>query len=132
MASPCKLLLHDIFLNQYTDAIAAIPKIEKPLIKQLEKIKADPVGAGEPMRDIPLTILQGKIFRVWVGGRTGYRLIYIYDPDSDIALPVFVSTQPKARFDYEDVPWREIAEEIYQDLVQGNDEKFTEITTFAK
>lgn len=132
MASPCKLLVHDIFLEQYLDAIASIRGIATPLLKQLEKIKADPVRAGKTMRDIPLTILQGKIFRLWVSGPTGFRLIYVYDPGCDVALPIFVSTEAKEDFDYEDVPWREMAEEIYQDLVEGNDEKFREITAFLK
>jgi len=132
LPSPCELLLHDIFLELYLEAITSIPEIQQPLNKQLEKIKADPVRSGAMMRDIPLAILQGKIFRVWVGGRKGFRLIYFYDSACDVALPIFVSTEPREYFDYERMPWREMADEIYQDFVEGNDKKFKEVTSFLK
>lgn len=132
MPSPCRLLLHDIFLEQYLGAIESIPQIQESLLKQLEKIKADPVRAGKTMRDIPPATLQGKIFRVWVRGPVGFRLVYFYDSGCDVALPIFVSTETKQHFDYEDVPWREMAEEIYQDLMDGNEEKFQEVQVFLK
>lgn len=58
--------------------------------------------------------------------------MYLYDAGRDIALPIFVSTEAKEDFDYEDVPWREMAEEIYQDLVDGNIQKFQEVRVFPK
>jgi hypothetical protein len=41
-------------------------------------------------------------------------------------MGIFVSSEVKAKFDYEKVPWEEYAAEIYEDLVKGNMEKFTE------
>ena len=41
-------------------------------------------------------------------------------------MGIFVSLEVKAKFDYENVPWEEYAAEIYEDLVNGNMENFTE------
>jgi len=41
-------------------------------------------------------------------------------------MGIFVSSEVKSKFDYEKVPWDEYADEIYEDLVCGNIEKFTE------
>ena len=41
-------------------------------------------------------------------------------------MGVFVSSEVRAKFDYDKVPWDEYAAEIYEDLVNGNMEKFRE------
>jgi len=78
------------------------------------------------MHDIPIKKLQGRIYRLHVKGRRGFRFIYLVDRNQQVVLGVFVSLEVKAKFDYEKVPWEEYASEIYEDLVSGNTEKFTE------
>ncbi len=78
------------------------------------------------MHDIPIKKLQGRIYRLHVKGRKGFRFIYLVDHSRQIVMGVFVSTEVKAKFDYEKVPWEEYAAEIYEDLVNGNMEKFRE------
>lgn len=78
------------------------------------------------MLDIPIKKLQGRIYRLHVRGRRGFRFIYLVDRNQQVVLGVFVSLEVKAKFDYEKVPWEEYASEIYEDLVSGNTEKFTE------
>ena len=80
------------------------------------------------MRDIPIKKLQGLIYRLHVKGRRGFRFIYLVYPSHGIVMGVFVSPEVKAKFDYESVPWLEYATEIYEDLVEGHMEKFTEFT----
>ncbi len=78
------------------------------------------------MHDIPIKKLQGCIYRLHVRGRKGFRFIYLVDHRKQIVMGIFVSSEVKAKFDYEKVPWEEYAAEIYEDLVKGNMEKFTE------
>lgn len=79
------------------------------------------------MRDIPIKKLQGRIYRLHIRGRRGFRFIYLVDQSKQIVMGIFVSTEIKAKFDYEKVPWDEYAAEIYEDLVNGNMENFTEL-----
>lgn len=78
------------------------------------------------MHDIPIKKLQGCIYRLHVKGRRGFRFIYLVNHSQRIVMGVFVSPEVKAKFDYESVPWMEYATEIYEDLVKGHTEKFTE------
>jgi len=96
------------------------------LLTQIRKARNDPFRAGKAMRDIPIKKLQGRIYRLHVKGRRGFRFIYLVDHRQQIVMGIFVSSEVKAKFDYEKVPWEEYAAEIYEDLVSGNMEKFTE------
>jgi len=78
------------------------------------------------MHDIPIKKLQGRIYRLHVRGRRGFRFIYLVDHKQQIVMGIFVSSEVKAKFDYEKVPWDEYAAEIYGDLVSGNMEEFME------
>ena len=78
------------------------------------------------MHAIPIKKLQGRIYRLHVRGRRGFRFIYLVDHRQQIVMGIFVSSELKAKFDYEKVPWEEYAAEIYKDLIEGNTEKFTE------
>ena len=62
--------------------------------------------------DIPIKKLQGRIYRLHVRGPKGFRFV---DQRQQIVLPVYVSPEVKAKFDYEKMPWREYAAEIYED-----------------
>jgi hypothetical protein len=78
------------------------------------------------MRDIPIRKLQGCIYRLHVKGRRGFRFIYLVEHNQQLVMGVFVSSEVKANFDYNSVPWLEYATEIYEDLVNQKYKNFKE------
>jgi len=78
------------------------------------------------MRDIPIKKLQGRIYRLHVKGRRGFRFIYLVEHKQKLVMGVFVSSEIKAKFDYSTVPWLEYATAIYEDIVNRKYENFTE------
>ena len=97
------------------------------MISQIKKAQNDPFKAGKTMHDVPIKKLQGRIYRLHVKGRRGFRFIYLVDRRRQIVMGIFVSTEVKSKFDYEQVPWEEYAAEIYEDLVNGKIENFNEL-----
>lgn len=78
------------------------------------------------MSDIPVKKLQGCIYRLHVKGRRGFRFIYLIYHPQQLVMGVFVSSEIKAKFDYNSVPWLEYATEIYKDIVNRKYENFKE------
>ena len=113
------LLVHRTFADQSKAAIARVPNLEQKLVTALEAIRSSP-ASGKAMTDIVKPSLQGKIRRRWVGGRQGHRLIYLFLPSRDVVMPVYISEEPKMRFNYDSVEWEALADEIYQDFREQN------------
>jgi len=116
-------LVHKLFKTQLENFEESHPQAYKSLLKQLQKAQADPYRAGEMMRSLPQH-LQGKLFRLRVRGRRGFRYIYMVNREQSCVFGIFVSPEQRSKFDYNKFPWMEIAEEIHQDLTSGNREKF--------
>jgi len=75
------------------------------------------------MRNV-LQHLQGKLFRLPVRGKKGFRYIYMVNRELSCVLGVFISPTTRSKFDYSKYPWQKLAEQIHQDLVSGNMHKF--------
>lgn len=125
MPSAFKFLVHETFQKQLDAFLQENPEAWSSLITQIKKTITDPFNAGRLMHDVPAKKLQGNIRRLRVKGRKGFRFIFIVEPRAKVVLGVFVSTEQRSRFDYADVPWEQIASEIYEDLVNSRWEKFS-------
>ena len=120
-----QLALHESVLNQLAQFAVSHPEASSSLQTQLMKVAADPLNSGSPMRRIANPALVGKVYKIWVRGRRGFRLAYFVDQDRAIACPFFVSMDPRADFDWDSVDWQSLIEPIRLDLLAGNDEAFT-------
>lgn len=126
MPSRYRFLVHDVFQKQLDDFLEANQEAWSSLLTQIKKTIDNPLSAGRMMHDVPAKKLQGKIHRLHVKGRRGFRFIYIVEPRSSVVVGVFVSTERRSKFDYSDVPWERIASDIYEDLTQSKWERFRE------
>lgn len=123
--SDCRFLVHETFIEQFVSFQAQHPGAAKSLQTQLKKSKDAPTS-GSPLRRIPIKALQGKLRKLWVSGRSGFRYVYYYHPGKSVVLPIFLSNEPRDDFDWDTAPFQEIAERIVSDLACANFDKFTE------
>jgi len=121
-----RFLVHIGFQEQVQEFLRRKAGWEKRLRKQFEKARADPFGAGSLMSHIPVEELQGKILKLWVGGRRGHRLVYVVIKSIGIVFPAWISLVPRSRIDYEREPWLEYALRYFHDLQSGDMDKFKE------
>ncbi|TET38935.1 MAG: hypothetical protein E3J65_04595 [Dehalococcoidia bacterium] len=126
MSQNFRFLVHTVFQEQLDRFVTASPDAWPSILTQIKKARDDPFNAGKPMHDIPIKKLQGRIYRLHVRGPKGFRFIYLVDPDRRIVLGIFVSSEVKTKLDYDSIPWLEYAAQIYEDLVNGNIDKFKE------
>jgi hypothetical protein len=117
------ILIHKTFGEQIKDVVQKHPKIENALATTLREIRASPTF-GKMMKDVRKPKLRGVIRRAHVGGRKGHRLIYLHPLKSEVVIPVLLSPDPRSSFDYDNVPWQEISDEIYRDFVNKNYDAF--------
>lgn len=126
MSQRFRFLVHRCFQEQLDSFVETNLDAWPSLLTQIKKARNDPFRAGKAMHNIPVKKLQGRIYRLHVRGRRGFRFVYLVDHSRKIVMGIFVSSEVKAKFDYGKVPWEEYAAEIYEDLVSGNIEKFRE------
>ena len=93
------------------------------VVTACKKIAADPFNAGGRLQGLKEP-LAGNVLKVWVKGRRGYRLIYLVNQQKKIVMGIYLSTDERANFDYSDLDWQDYAQEIYTDLVNGNEDMF--------
>ena len=129
MSSKYSILIHASFQLQIDDFLELHSSDWGDVITQFKKLVDNPLH--NPMNGLPPP-LGGRVFHLHVGGRKGFRLIYVADSKRGIVLPVFLSCEIKPRFDYDAVPWQDYASEIYKDLCDGNTTKFTELRLISK
>ena len=120
-----RLALHESVIDQLAEFAASNPGASASLQTQLMKIAADPFGSGTLMHRIENPSLAGKVYKVWVRGRRGFRLAYFVDHDHKVTCPFFVSLDPRTDFDWDSVDWQSFIEPIRLDLLAGNDGAFT-------
>lgn len=126
---PSYLLIHERFVDQYLAFQIEHPKAAAALQTALKKIVADPVSASGAvtLHGIPDDDLAGNIFRLWIRGSSGFRLIWVVDRTTSVACPVFVSPD-RRDFDWDtDIEWLTLAIEIHQDMLAGNEDKFMKL-----
>ncbi len=77
-------------------------------------------GLGSELRD--------RAYRLWIRGPGGFRYIYLVNREKEVVLPVFVSLNPRGRFDYDQADWERFAQAILQDLMLDRMDQFEEWT----
>ena len=122
--SGCHFLVHETFWQQYLNFQVEHPEAADSLQTQLRKSKDNP-ASGSPLRRISVKALQGKLFKLWVAGPSGFRYVYYYHSGKLVVLPIFLSNEPRADFDWDSAPFQEIGEQIISNLLCDLS-KFTE------
>jgi mRNA-degrading endonuclease RelE of RelBE toxin-antitoxin system len=130
------VILHRTLLCQLRGFCKLNPKEEGAVCKALEKLVADPFHAGRPMKGISRPELQGSIYRLHVGGPSGYRLIYYIHrrktPTSAVVvIPIFFSQVPRSRFDYHDLDLDSLGQAILSDFQNNVVTAFVRFTSAA-
>ena len=73
-------------------------KAEKTIATAIEKLLTEPYKVGKPLKGAPPD-LQGKIWRIWVGGKKGFRIFYSIDKKKKTV--VLLDIQLRADIDYD-------------------------------
>ena len=111
----------DSFLKTY---IETKPSMWHSFQDQCRKACADPFNVGKPLERVGRQALIGRIRRLWVGGRSGHRFIYIVHGSQKLIVPIFLSKEIRRDIYYDSLPWAEYADRIYDDLINGNTQAF--------
>lgn len=128
MTPSCNLLIHLTFRDQIKAVINSYPstkksQIERQITTTLCEIKANPTY-GARLRYITNEKLKGAIRKTYVGGREGHRLIYIYNPQKSLIIPVHLTSELRRDIDYRKTLWEQITDEIYNDYINKKHNKF--------
>lgn len=82
-------IIKEIIKNNY--------KAKKTIKTALEKLLTEPYKVGKPLKGAPPD-LQGKIWRIWVGGSKGLRIFYYIDKKRKTV--VVLDIQRRSDIDY--------------------------------
>ncbi len=123
MNYPYKFVIHESFQLQLDEFMEKRLDAWTAVVTACKKIAADPFNAGGRLQGLKEP-LAGNVLKVWVKGRRGYRLIYLVNQQKKIVMGIYLSTDERANFDYSDLDWQDYAQEIYTDLVNGNEDMF--------
>ena len=122
------LLIHLIFFDQIKTVINSYPsakksQIEKQITTTLCEIKTNPTY-GARLKYITNEKLKGAIRKTYVGGKRGHRLIYIYNPQKSLIIPVHLTSELRRDIDYIKTLWEKITDQIYNDYINKKYDKF--------
>jgi mRNA-degrading endonuclease RelE of RelBE toxin-antitoxin system len=126
LSSKYRFLVHVTFQIQLDAFIGKHEGSIKSFISQVQSAVSDPLNSGKPLKDVKNSKLRGSIRRYHVGGREGFRLITLMNSTQKAVMPVFISDNLRANFDYDKIPWEEYAQQIYDDLINSKMENFRE------
>ena len=121
----CRLLFHECFDNQYLQLVSTNIKASEAVRSQLIKSRDNPT-AGKTLRAIVNPALQGKLYRLHVGGPGGFRYVYYYHAKQAVVIPVYLSLVLRSNFSWSDFPFLQDAEVIVNDFRAGRMERFKE------
>ena len=109
-----RLLAHEEFLQQRSEFKARNPAADgRALDTVLRTIAINPESAGSRrLHDLSDHSLRGRLYRIWVRGRQGYRLVYLTaraqgSDEEVLVLPLYVTMEKRKGID-----WGEIAETV--------------------
>lgn len=93
-----KIVWHGIFDYQYKH-LQENSLLKRQVDKQLEVIVRDPANAGVALQGLPPDFA-GKVKRLWVGGRKGYRMFIKTDHHEKVVTIWFVTPVKRSQLDY--------------------------------
>ena len=97
--------------------------MERQITTALREIKANPTY-GARLKYITNEKLKGAIRKTYVGGKGGHRLIYIYNPQKSLIIPVHLTSELRRDIDYRKTLWEKITDQIYNDYINKKYDKF--------
>ncbi len=116
-------MIHQDFEKQMNEVLARNRPLRNKLTSKLLQIRSNP-NVGRRMKGVASPDLQGVIWRVQVGGRSGHRLIYIWLPHLNTVIPVLLSPEQKSKFSYRSSGWEECCAQLFEDFSGGRHEAF--------
>jgi len=121
---PSELLLHHRLEAELSGLWNQDKRWRGAVDAAIKKLLSDPHGAGRPLKGLADHELQGRIHRLHVGGRRGYRLFYwlpIPKPNSELTLviPAYLSENPRSGFDYDRIDLDEAGMDVVRDYREG-------------
>lgn len=121
-------LAHNLFI-EHLDLFEKIaePKYQNSLRTQFQKCLNDPLRAGKPLHVGDFNLFGGLIYRLQIGGRKGYRLIYYANPEAKTVLGIYISTKLRKDLKYHKIGWEAIAAVICEDFRIGKNSVFRPI-----
>jgi len=124
-----KVILHERLDKQFAEFRKENTQHSNALDKALEKLGADPRGAGGLLQGISQPELQGRVYKLYVGGPRRYRLIYFIPPPSERVpfcpvIPLYFSQVLRGRLDYSKLDLDRVGEDIVADFKANNYSKF--------
>lgn len=90
------------------------PEQKASLFANLERARSEPFS-GKAMHSLPKKLRQ-KVFRLRIGGRTGFRLIYYVHKKKSLILGIYLTVEPRAKFSYEKSDWMDALESVSSDF----------------
>ena len=96
--SSYRIVWHEIFEHQYKH-LRENSLLKRQVDTQLQVIASDPANAGAPRKFQPPD-LAGKVKKLWVGGRKGYRMFMKTDHDKRVVNVVFVTPVKRGHRDH--------------------------------
>lgn len=127
------VILHRQLLHRLQRFCKRYPKDRPALEKAFEKLLADPFRAGGHMKGLRQPELQGRVYKLHVGGRSRYRMIYYIHPPTPNSnmtqvIPLFFSEVPRSRFDYDAVDPDALGQSVLSDIQANNVGSFVRYT----
>ena len=74
------VILHKRLQQEFADFRKRKPEHVRALDKTLEKLRADPYRVGGLLKGMTQPELQGRVYKLYVGGNDKYRLLYFVHP----------------------------------------------------
>lgn len=109
-----RLLVHDTFAAQYVALKKSDPQVASSLLSKLRVIGTNPrAGGATALSAVADPALAGKIYRVWVRGNNGHRLVYLATesgvPDLTVVCPLLVTAGRKSSWDYDSIAMEDVS-----------------------
>ena len=126
MKTNYRIIAHRYYLLSKKKLIKGNPELEVKIDKQINLIRQHPENLKMRVKYLPPEI-EGKIFKVRIGGRKKYRLFYLVDRKIKVVLLIIISTISRKNFDYrKDLPINEFIS-ANEDFLNNKNNEFIEM-----
>jgi len=127
LSASYKFIAHKSFQENLRAFLERYPEQKASLFANLERARSEPFS-GKAMHSLPKKLRQ-KVFRLWIGGGSGFRLIYYVDRKNGFILGIHLTLEPRAKFSYEKSDWMDTLESVLNDLENSEMDNFLFLNT---
>ena len=101
---------HPLCIEKIKSIRAENPKDEKKFVTAIQKLQSNPyLQQAKPLKYAPKH-LQGIFWRIWVGDRDDYRLVYVILKDKNLVVCLFVDK--RTNIDWDNLDWSELEKRL--------------------